>query len=223
MRINTKKRQSGIELLRIICILCIIAHHYTVHGGFGSFSCETLTGNAVFLQVFSMFGRMPCSVFAIITGYFMINARTEYADHVKKVIPLIAEMVFYSLLFLGVVWIFRLTPVSAVKAVKAFFPFFWDNWFIVYYIILFLMIPFLNPLLLSLTKRNFEYLILLLLVIWSVVPTFAINSWSFSGIDFFVLHRCLHPPALPRYIQCRKMLAAVRSLFYSHGSYRVCF
>lgn len=29
------KRKSNIELLRIICIIMIIAHHYTIHGGLG--------------------------------------------------------------------------------------------------------------------------------------------------------------------------------------------
>ena len=31
------KRKSNIELLRIICIIMIIAHHYTIHGGLGQY------------------------------------------------------------------------------------------------------------------------------------------------------------------------------------------
>ena len=38
-----KKRDSNIELLRIIAILLIIMYHYSVHGGYESFSYNTLT------------------------------------------------------------------------------------------------------------------------------------------------------------------------------------
>ena len=28
----TTKRKSNIELLRILCMMCLVAHHFTIHG-----------------------------------------------------------------------------------------------------------------------------------------------------------------------------------------------
>lgn len=36
---SKKLRKSNIELCRIICMICIIAHHCVVHGGGGKDGC----------------------------------------------------------------------------------------------------------------------------------------------------------------------------------------
>ena len=48
-------RESNIELLRIVSMVLIIMHHFTVHGTF-PFTQE-LTFNKVFLQVFGLGGK----------------------------------------------------------------------------------------------------------------------------------------------------------------------
>lgn len=74
INLKAKQRNSGIEFLRIICILSIIFHHYYEHGGFPVFGVKDLSYSTVYLQCISMFGRAACSVFAIITGYYLINS-----------------------------------------------------------------------------------------------------------------------------------------------------
>lgn len=70
---NIKERNSSFELLRIICIILIIAHHYSVHGGYDSFIYNNISFGTIFIQGLSMFGRASCSVFAMISGYFLIE------------------------------------------------------------------------------------------------------------------------------------------------------
>ncbi|WP_314642658.1 hypothetical protein [uncultured Veillonella sp.] len=48
-------RESNIELLRIVSMVLIIMHHFSVHGTF-PFTPE-LTFNKVFLQVFGLGGK----------------------------------------------------------------------------------------------------------------------------------------------------------------------
>lgn len=65
MSINTpvtsikKERESNLELLRIIAMLAIIAHHYVVNSGVtGKFIYDgTITSQQYFLEVWGMWGR----------------------------------------------------------------------------------------------------------------------------------------------------------------------
>lgn len=67
------RKNSSIELLRIICIILIVAHHYCVHGISDALSYETINGYRVFLQLFGAFGKVACSIFALISGYYLVS------------------------------------------------------------------------------------------------------------------------------------------------------
>lgn len=52
-----KVRSSNLELYRIILMFLIVAHHYVIGSGlFVQFDYTNVTGNMIFLQIFSMFG-----------------------------------------------------------------------------------------------------------------------------------------------------------------------
>ena len=88
------RRNSSLELLRIICILLILANHYSVLGGIPARGWRDLTWGYFFVQSIGMFGRTACSVFVLITGYYLSTGVKP--GHWKKAIPLAAEAVFYS-------------------------------------------------------------------------------------------------------------------------------
>lgn len=48
---SKQERESGIELLRVICILLIIAHHYVLHGDYPEISVMTFSWQNFFLQI----------------------------------------------------------------------------------------------------------------------------------------------------------------------------
>ena len=52
-------RKSNIELLRIISMIIIIAHHYAVHGGF-NFSTQNITINRLWIQFLTLGGEDWC-------------------------------------------------------------------------------------------------------------------------------------------------------------------
>ena len=81
--ISRNKRNSNIEILRILSMLFIIAHHYAVHGF--DLSAGSFTVNEVTLQILSLGGKIGVNVFVFITGYFMINSRFD----AKKLLKLI--------------------------------------------------------------------------------------------------------------------------------------
>lgn len=115
------KRNSSLELLRIICILVIIGYHYAWHGGYAAFSEYTFCDGVVFVQIQSMFGKVACSVFALITGYFLIQQTGPLKQQYKKLFPLVIEVYFYYLVILAV---FTLIPGFHVTLKETFFLFF---------------------------------------------------------------------------------------------------
>ncbi len=183
MKDNVLKRNSSLELLRIICIFLIILHHYSIHGEWGDFTYNNLSANVVFVQLLQIGGKMACNIFLIITGYFMVKSKVNY----KKIILLILEMIFYSILITLVFCGIGVIKIDFKILLKSIFPFFWGNWFIIYYIILYLLIPFLNSLIERLDKKTFKKMIILLFVIYSIIPTFTNRAWYFSPIDNFLV------------------------------------
>ena len=60
-------RQSNIELLRIIAMIFIIAHHFAVHGGF-NFSTDIITVNSLWIQFIKIGGKIGVNIFVLISG-----------------------------------------------------------------------------------------------------------------------------------------------------------
>ena len=94
----SKKRQSNIELLRIIAILFIISFHYVYKSGY---VLTDLNINSLTIKSFWFLGELGVNLFVLISGYFLINGKFTF----KKLIKLILEVNFYYILTL---W---LTPV----------------------------------------------------------------------------------------------------------------
>jgi hypothetical protein len=86
-------RSSNIELLRIVAMLAIIAHHYVVNSTVVRlFDPIHPTANSVFLQLWGMWGKTAINVFVLITGYFMCERRLT----LKRYLKMLFEIVFYS-------------------------------------------------------------------------------------------------------------------------------
>lgn len=67
---STKQRLSNLELLRILAMLFIVAHHSVVNSGIAEqFDIFHITPNMMFLQLWGMWGKTAINVFILITGY----------------------------------------------------------------------------------------------------------------------------------------------------------
>lgn len=136
------------------------------------------------MQIVQMYGRMACSEFALITGYFMVTSHKQ--DFTDKIVLTIADVMFYSLLITSAVLLINVDNVT-INPLKSIFPFVFDNWFVVFYTILLLLIPTINKLIINLTQKELKKLLFMIIVIWSIIPTMTLNYWQFSNIDFFIV------------------------------------
>lgn len=187
-----RKRQSNLELLRILAMFFIVALHYSVYSDYPPFTSETvLSVTSPLLQFLGLFGRPACSIFAIISGYFLIGA--SRSGHYRKIVPLIAKRSFYAAVILASYCIFARTLPTKLQLFRCFLPHQGYNWYIQYYILFYLFVPFLNPFVRSLDRKRFFYLLLLLLTVWSVLPSIAVldsdlsSEWRFGNLAFFIV------------------------------------
>lgn len=70
---DKQERNSNFEILRIISMIMIIAHHYAVHG-FVSNDLE-YSFNRYIVGILSLGGKLGNTIFILISGYFMVNSR----------------------------------------------------------------------------------------------------------------------------------------------------
>ena len=183
-----QQRNSVIELLRILCILMVIAGHYYAHGiayAMAPFGPETYSLRILAMQLISFGADIANDLFVIITGYYMINSTMKG----KRIGKLFAEMLFYAWV---IVLVFHLTGLKTLtgEALKEALLPFWsgENWFVTCYLLLCLMVPFLNPFLKNLEQKQFVKLLAILFAIRFVTPLFDTKTfWSTAhGFEQFI-------------------------------------
>lgn len=155
------ERNSSFELLRLLCIFGIVFIHTL--GPMLSQVSGFNAGGAVFAN--SLFNT-GVTCFILISGYFGLNF------NIKKIIACDMTIVFYSLLGLLSTCLLGMEMDKAF-IFKSFFPVITNKyWFISCYFVLWVLSPFLNRIPEKLTKRQYKTLLLALLFIFSVLPTF---------------------------------------------------
>ena len=117
-----KKRESNIELLRILSMFMIIAHHFSVHGNFILEKIPLL--NKIWLQLLSSGGKIGVNIFIIISGFFLINSKKV---NMNKIIKLLAQLLFYSILIFIIFGSFGIVSFNIKSLVKHIlgYPIWW--------------------------------------------------------------------------------------------------
>lgn len=163
-----KQRNSNIELLRIIAMLMIVAHHFSVHGGF-SFDSSRISVNLIWVQFLQLGGKVGVDIFVLISGYYLVS-RTSFSTY--KVLKLWGQMLFYSVVIFVAAVGFDFSVFSKKALLDTFFPVSMGQWwFASTYFVLFLLSPFLNAALTNMSKGQYQQLLLLTIVIWSILPS----------------------------------------------------
>jgi len=174
-----KKRNSSIELLRILCMLGIMGGHYFSHGDISTITCSRIinfTKSTYFLQCFSAFSKVTCLIFALISGYFSTSVKEVGW---KKFFRLLGQKFFYAITITFVLSRLGYNNCGYRNIIKVL----QGHWFVNYYLLLILCVPFLNAMCENLTKTMHKKLVALLLVFWSILPTIADFVSIFWGLS----------------------------------------
>lgn len=179
---NKKERNSSLELLRIICMIFIILHHYAVHSGF-TITCDSISFNSVMIKMMSIGGEMACNIFILISGYFLIESKFS----LKRLLKLIIKMCTISFSIYIALYAFGLIEFNLKELIRITQTFLYGPWFIVTYVIMYILSPIINKMLKRLGKTEYLKGIVVLLIVKCLIPNLTGNAWSFSPIDTFLI------------------------------------
>ena len=152
-------RSSNIELLRILSIFFILILHVVSMSDILYLN----NFNSIIIKIFSSFGEIGVSCFILISGYFGIKRNWNKILHLILITTLYSVLVYISI---------PLNSFSVTELFKALFVVpMYTNWFISCYLIVLVLSPYLEIFVKSLSKRQFEGLLLTLFVCFSILPT----------------------------------------------------
>lgn len=88
-------RSSNLELLRIVAMLAIIAHHYVVNSTVTELFIYdgAATPKQYFLEVYGMWGKTGINAFILLSGYFMCKMDLT----LKRYLKLVVQILFYGI------------------------------------------------------------------------------------------------------------------------------
>lgn len=140
---------------------------------------EASVGSIAVYQMYRPLGQVGVDIFVLITGYFLgSKIDSDYGKSLKRAGKVWIEVWFYSIilfilcsLFLG-----QFFPKGLLKALAPVT--FNAYWFVTAYIILVLLIPFINRVLIKLSRESFIVLLLVTIFFAEVVPIFGNNIFS---------------------------------------------
>ena len=183
-----KKRDSNLELLRIVAMFFIIAHHYVVNSGLmdpgGPMYGDLLSPRALFLLSLAGIGKSAMNIYVLITGYFMCVSNII----AKKYFKLLFEWMFYRLLIGSIFWLTGREPFTFLNFINVIIPIRQVAYnFTECYLLFYLFIPFLNRFIRGLNEKQYLYLIGLCLLTYVFFGT--LHDISFNYISwFFILY-----------------------------------
>lgn len=158
-------RDSNIELLRIIAAMGVIALHYNNPLAGNAFSLAEEGFNLFFLKVVESLFACSVNLFVLISGYYMSNTRKI---QIEKYIQMFIQLMIFNLIFFIIEIVGQKDFFSISGLVFSVLP---RNWFIILYIVLCFLAPFLNILLDNLSNQGRIFFIILIVCLFSVYPT----------------------------------------------------
>ena len=163
MSIKQSKRDSNIELLRIISMFLIICFHYAYKN---NYQYTVLNMNTILVKSVWFWGELGVNIFMLITGYYLSKSKFS----IKKFILVILEVLFYNMIlcFIGEGVGYNIFE----KKLLLFCPIILNQyWFITVYLLIYILSPTYNILINNLDKRNYQKMILVTLLLWCIIPT----------------------------------------------------
>lgn len=199
-----EKRNYNIDLFRIIATFLVIVLHVLGHGGvLNSNSPNEINYWLVWLLEICAYCAVNC--FALISGYIMVNKTIK----AKNVIGLWLQVLFYSVLFTALFFVFLPETRSIKNLVVAVIPILGKQWwYISSYFAVYFFIPFLNKAINTISQQTYKKVLLLILFaiccVDCVLPidAFLLNN-GYSAIWLVIVY--LFGAYIRKYDICKKI------------------
>ena len=163
MTSERSKRQSNIELLRIVAACGVIILHYNnpnIGGGYKAVEDGSI--NQAIMTFFETVFICAVNLYVLISGYFMRNSTKR--DLIKP-IELLAQLIAFELLFYLIKELPKGEGLSFTTVLGYFTP---SYWFVFVYIALYLISPYINLVWSHLSESGKKMLLIICTVLFSI-------------------------------------------------------
>lgn len=177
-------RKSNLELMRILLMYLIVAHHMVVNSGVSLLWVgAALTPSEAFLTLWAMWGKSAINAFVMVTGWFMYRSRFTWRRYAKLLLQ-IYFWIFAGWVLLALVGAQGVTMRAIAKSIVSPFRDINDD-FVASFLAMYLFIPFMNRLIDALDRSSFLRLLGVLLVVYSLIPTFLDSNTAFTEFGWY--------------------------------------
>lgn len=183
-------RESGIELLKIIAMFCIVLFHCIMTAGRDSFVNEGITYQIAtpvmegqLLEVMYYLGTIGNIIFFISSCWFFIDNNNIKSN---KVMNIIMDCTVVAIILM---LIFKLlgTNISKGDMLASCFPtLFCLNWYVVAYLIMYLIHPLLNKIMDSISKKQMLLYVVIFVVIYGIEQLIKKNTYFYTDLIGFI-------------------------------------
>ncbi len=177
------ERKSNFELARIVSAVFIILHHLAIHSNF-TISNITPVFNQLYWYFIGMFGKVGVNIFVLISGYFLINSTFK----VSKAFKIYLTVFLYSIAITFLLYILEQGDLT----ISSLFPIsFRIWWFATSYFVLYLFTPVINLAINRMSQKCFKRVLIVLLIVFSVIPTIIVGIINIIPSEMKMLYRTL--------------------------------
>ncbi|MDY2625694.1 MAG: acyltransferase, partial [Coriobacteriales bacterium] len=146
-----KRIYSGLDLMRLFCMLLIVILHVLGHGGVLASTTTDAGYRAAWLL--EAFAYVAVDCFALMSGFLGYHDKPRPL-HISSFISLWLEVVFYGVLAVGLCWLFDRPDLTRISAISALLPVTsYEYWFFTAYAVMFFLSPAINHLVRSGSER----------------------------------------------------------------------
>lgn len=183
---NNNVRSYGIDLAKIISMMMIVLLHNLLQGGVLMHVNATSVPINMGYWLVENFAIVAVNLFAIITGYLMVNKKVS----VKRIVELWMTVLFWSVTICGIFLVFGF-GVTTRELILSIIPTISGRyWYFNAYLMLVLFIPFLNAGIKQIDINFFEKIIGCLVVLSMTIGF--VGKWfeldGYSGIWLIILY-----------------------------------
>lgn len=189
------KRNPNFELLRIVAMLMVISLHYLGKGGLLILPHEEgyLPVNTTLAQFLEALAYPATNLYVMITGYFCVKSSFK----IERIVKIWIQVFTYSFgIFLIMLLIGRIT-IGDISDIYQFALYALPitsrhYWFATFYLVFYLISPFLGKMITKLSQTAHFTLMIVLIVLFSkLIPNVVYTAYSWddtgAGIAWFVV------------------------------------
>lgn len=163
------KRLNNFEALRILAMFMVVVLHYLSKGNLLTPITEPFTAVSYLGWLIEAFAIVAVNVYVLITGYFMCESRMKLG----RLLQIVCQVLWYTMLVpvvLCACGMMKPSELGVYELLQCIFPIHTKHyWFVTSYVLLMLMVPFLNAGIRYMSQKQLA-LATALLVLYQTMP-----------------------------------------------------